>query len=86
MRPELPPPGCPGLNLEGKVDDLRPPPALLPGLGEVVAPTNPGVEGKNGVTEKKLRREIYPPSYSSSQGRKWSAIRDGEALTGLSYL
>ena len=75
------PPGCAGLFLDGKVDDFLP-------FGEVVEmrpPTNPGVDGKNGVAEKKLLRDVIP-STSSSQGLKWSAILDGDAFTGLSYL
>ena len=58
-------PGLAGLVLDGKVEDFRP-------FGEVVEmrpPTNPGVDGKNGVAEKKLRRETIP-STSSSHGRK----------------
>ena len=59
------PPGCAGLVLDGKVDDFLP-------LGEVVEmrpPTSPGVDGKKGVAEKKLRRDVMP-STSSSQGLK----------------
>jgi hypothetical protein len=52
--PPPPPAWWVGVNLEGRVDDLPP-----PGLGEI-AVTRPGVEGKKGVAEKKLRREALP--------------------------